>query len=429
MGLLDNVLGTSWDDPKTMAALQLAGGLLGGQGNTMQRLALGLNAYGATMGAAKKAQQEEEERKAIMAQRALQARMLEAQFADQLRAREEAAAAKQARGSFLDSIDPNAGPAMPLSVPQAMRAGLSQQEIQALMPAKAENPFGKIDPKDFTPASVRKFALTQNYADLEPLRKVEFVEGRAVDPFNTAPGTVIPQRAPVSNPVTDLLIPGPDGQLVPNRTLIAAKKELVPPGVSVSYGAPMAGVDTAGNPVFFQPDKAGGQPNIVPGVKPPQKDSALTEAQAKAATFMSQMKAAEKELSGIPIDPTKTWSQVDVAMAGGLTNFAASPAAQRARQAQEQWSESFLRFKTGAAATKDEVILNVRTFFPQPGDSADVIEQKRRMRQQAVQDIAFAAGQKASAAQQPGGQPEAPLAPKPTKRWNPSTNKFEDVGG
>lgn len=90
MGLLDNVLGTSWDDPKTMATLQLAGGLLGGQGNTMQRLALGLNAYGATMGAAKRAQQEEEERKAIMAQRALQARMLEAQFADQQRARQEA---------------------------------------------------------------------------------------------------------------------------------------------------------------------------------------------------------------------------------------------------------------------------------------------------------------------------------------------------
>lgn len=346
-------------------------------------------------------------------------------MADQVRAREEAAAAKQARGSFLDSIDSSAGPAMPMSVPQAMRAGLGLQEIQALMPAKAENPFGKVDPKDYTPASVRKFTMTNNFADLVPLRRVEFVDGRAVDPFNTAPGTVIPQRAPVSNPVTDLLVPGPNGQLVPNRQLIAAKKELVPPGVSVSYGAPVAGMDTAGNPVFFQPDKAGGQPNIVPGVKPPQKDSALTEAQAKATTFMSQMKAAEKELGGIPIDPTKTWSQVDVAMAGGLTNFAASPAAQRARQAQEQWSESFLRFKTGAAATKDEVILNVRTFFPQPGDSADVIEQKQRMRQQAVQDIAFAAGQKATAQQ--GQQP--PPGPKPTMRWNPKTNQLEPVGG
>ncbi len=419
MGLLD-ILGTSWDDPKTMAALQLAGGLLGGQGNTMQRLAGGLNAYGATLGAAKRAQQEEEERRAIMAQRALQLRELEGRMADAARAREEAAAAKQARGSYLDSIDANAGPAMPVSVPQAMRAGLGLQEIQALMPAKTENPFGKVDPKDFTPESVRKFALTNNYSDLVPRTRVEFVDGRAVDPFATAPGTVLPRQ---SNPVADLLVPGPGGQLVPNKPLIDAKKQLVPPGVNVSYGAPVAGMDTAGNPVFFQPDKAGGQPNIVPGVKPPQKDSALTEAQAKATTFMSQMKAAEKELGGIPIDPTKTWSQVDVSLAGGLTNFAASPAAQRARQAQEQWSESFLRFKTGAAATKDEVILNVRTFFPQPGDSADVIEQKQRMRQQAVQDIAFAAGQKATAV-----PPPAP-APKPTKRWNPSAGKFEDVGG
>lgn len=230
MGLLD-ILGTSWDDPKTMAALQLAGGLLGGQGNTMQRLAGGLNAYGATLGAAKRAQQEEEERRAVLAQRALQAKMLEAQFADQMRAREEAAALKQSRGSYFDSIDASAGPALPLSVPQAMRAGLGLQEIQALMPAKAENPFGKVDPKDFTPDSVRRFAVTNNYADLVPVRKREFVEGQAVDPYATPVGTVIPRP---SNPVADLLVPGPGGQLVPNRQLIAAKKELVPPGTTVT---------------------------------------------------------------------------------------------------------------------------------------------------------------------------------------------------
>jgi len=83
MGLLD-ILGTSWDDPKTMAALQLAGGLLGGQGNTMQRLAGGLNAYGATMGAAKKAQQEEEERKQKMALVAAQVAETQAQAAQRL---------------------------------------------------------------------------------------------------------------------------------------------------------------------------------------------------------------------------------------------------------------------------------------------------------------------------------------------------------
>lgn len=40
------------------------------------------------------------------------------------------------------------------------------------------------------------------------------------------------------------------------------------PGVNVSYGQPVAGVDAAGNPVFFQPAKGGGAPAIVPNVKP-----------------------------------------------------------------------------------------------------------------------------------------------------------------
>lgn len=125
------LLGDSWEDPRTAAILNLAGGLLS-QRNLGAGLVQGMQGYTSAMMAAKKAQQEEEERKAIMAHRALQLRELEGRMAEAQRAREEAAAAKQARGSFLDSIDPNAGPALPFSVPQAMLAGLSQQEIQAL---------------------------------------------------------------------------------------------------------------------------------------------------------------------------------------------------------------------------------------------------------------------------------------------------------
>lgn len=125
------LLGDSWEDPRTAAILSLAGGLLG-QRNLGAGLVAGMQGYTGSMLAAKKAQADEEERKALMAQRALQTQELQQRMADAARAREEAAAAKQARGAFLDSIDPNAGPAMPFSVPQAMRAGLSQQEIQAL---------------------------------------------------------------------------------------------------------------------------------------------------------------------------------------------------------------------------------------------------------------------------------------------------------
>ena len=184
-------------------------------------------------------------------------------------------------------------------------------------------------------------------------------------------------------------------------TARAQKMATHQPGVSVSYGQPVAGVDASGNPVFFQPAKGGGAPSIVPGVVPPKADKALTEAQAKATVFQSQMVAAENEFATVVRDPSKLSSQADIALAGSPANILASSAAQRARQAQEQWAESFLRFKTGAASTEEEVRRNVKTFFPQQGDKPEVIEQKARMRQQAQQDIAIAAGAKPPPA--PGG--------------------------
>lgn len=194
---------------------------------------------------------------------------------------------------------------------------------------------------------------------------------------------------------------------------------------SVSYGGVTAGVDpVTGQPVFFQASNKGGAPSIVQGVAPPKSDKPLTEAQAKAATFKSQMEAAERELAGNPIDPTKLSSQIDVAVASTGANILSSPAAQRARQAQEQWAESFLRFKTGAASTEAEVRRNVKTFFPQQGDSKAVIDQKARMRQQAVEDLGFAATGKPAEV-----RPKAPIAPTQTAT-NPQTGeKLQLVNG
>ena len=158
----------------------------------------------------------------------------------------------------------------------------------------------------------------------------------------------------------------------------------------INLGSPVAGVDAQGNPVFFQPSKAGGQAVIVPGIKPLQEPKAPTESQAKAQTFYSQMTSASRELENLQkqgFDPNSLASQTQVKLAGTPARIAVSPEAQGARQAQEQWAESFLRIKTGAAATKDEVTRNVATFFPQIGDSQQVIEQKARARAQAEQDV------------------------------------------
>lgn len=172
------------------------------------------------------------------------------------------------------------------------------------------------------------------------------------------------------------------------RSIAAAGKS----DVNVSYGAPVAGIDSAGNPVFFQPNKAGGAPAIVQGVKPADHEKALTESQAKSSAYLGQMRSAEDRLSGIQKDQSSIGQQLDIRMAGSPLNAIASPQAQQIGQAQNQWSEAFLRFKTGAAATADEIKLNNSTFFPQIGDKAEVVEQKRMMRHQAANDMAIASG-------------------------------------
>lgn len=130
----------------------------------------------------------------------------------------------------------------------------------------------------------------------------------------------------------------------------------------------------------------------------------LTESQAKATAFQSQMIGAEnniKQLESKGFNPTSLQTQAALKIAGGPLNIAASPETQQYKQAQEQWSEAYLRFKTGAAATESEVQRNIKTFFPQFGDKPQQIAQKTAARAQAEQDIGFAAGMGAGRGAQP----------------------------
>lgn len=135
----------------------------------------------------------------------------------------------------------------------------------------------------------------------------------------------------------------------------------------------------------------------------------LTEAQGKASTFQSQMVSASntvKNLEAAGFDPTSFRSQTAVRLAGGAANPLIPVTAQQYKQAQDQWSEAYLRFKTGAAATEQEVLRNNRTFFPVFGDKPEQIAQKAAAREQAEKDIGIAAGRGAGL----GAQPITPTA-------------------
>jgi hypothetical protein len=150
----------------------------------------------------------------------------------------------------------------------------------------------------------------------------------------------------------------------------------------------------------------------------------LTESQGKASAFQSQMVSASNAvntLEGQGFDPTSFKSQTAVKLAGGIANPAIPVAAQQYKQAQDQWSEAYLRFKTGAAATEPEVVRNNRTFFPVFGDKPEQIAQKAAAREQAERDIGIAAGRGSNLGAQPiGQQPRQPAAPKPTGMPNQS---------
>jgi len=178
----------------------------------------------------------------------------------------------------------------------------------------------------------------------------------------------------------------------------AIAKETQPSaGVTVNYGAPQAGVDAQGNPVFFQPSKTGGAPQIVSGVAPLREEKPATESQAKAAAFGSQMQSASAEFDQIQKEgftPSATTAQAQVELAGTPLRVFADPLAQRAQQSQAQWAEAYLRYKTGAAATEGEVKRNINTYFPKIGETdTKVIEQKARMRKQAEEDVLKSAKQ------------------------------------
>lgn len=124
-------------------------------------------------------------------------------------------------------------PAVPGDLNAALRVGMqssnpmlqqfAMQQMLAGMKPK-DNPFGKVDPKDFTAESVAKFAASGNYADLMPVRKMELApSGVAYNPYGVAPGTVF-------NDPNKLIAIGAGGQPEVNQALVGVKKDIAHAG-------------------------------------------------------------------------------------------------------------------------------------------------------------------------------------------------------
>jgi len=130
------------------------------------------------------------------------------------------------------------------------------------------------------------------------------------------------------------------------------------------------------------------------GLAPITPTSAATKpptgAQQTVAGYASRMDNANKMLDNL--------EQVGSSMLGTVSgqgwfpNVLKSSERQQMEQAQRDFINAKLRQESGAAIAQSEFDSASKQYFPQPGDNAAVIEQKRRNREQVIASMQQAAG-------------------------------------
>lgn len=114
-----------------------------------------------------------------------------------------------------------------------------------------------------------------------------------------------------------------------------------------------------------------------------------TERQAKAAAFANRMSEAERILSGnANFDPTS----VSYAIQRRLPEVARSSGAKTQLNAEKLFLQGVLRLDTGATITPQEVDEYAPTYFPRENDPPELVAQKKRNRDIAVQTTIGEAG-------------------------------------
>ena len=126
----------------------------------------------------------------------------------------------------------------------------------------------------------------------------------------------------------------------------------------------------------------------------------LTQDQARAGTYADRMvesNAIMSKLDSAALD----YVQKGLSKVGGTIGFGMNSSDyQRVKQAQENFVNSALRLESGAVISEDEFKKASQQYFPQPGDSAAVIAQKKANREAEITGFVREAG--------PGYKPKAP---------------------
>lgn len=133
---------------------------------------------------------------------------------------------------------------------------------------------------------------------------------------------------------------------------------------------------------------------------PVSNDAKVSDVERTAAGYANRMTASAEIMRGLEAKGVGKPEASEVA--AGLTpgkearkiaqNVARSPDRQQFHQAQEDWVRAKLRKESGAVIADEEMDREIRTYFPQVGDSAAVIKQKADARRVAEEAMVKSAG-------------------------------------
>ena len=130
--------------------------------------------------------------------------------------------------------------------------------------------------------------------------------------------------------------------------------------------------------------------------KPVAADKPMTEFQGKAALYGTRSAQSDKVLKALE-DKINVTGLAAGQATGVVGNALMSSEQQRVDQAQRDFVNAVLRQESGAVISDAEFANAKRQYFPTPGDTPNVISQKRANRQLAIKGFARMSGPKGAA--------------------------------
>ncbi len=209
---------------------------------------------------------------------------------------------------------------------------------------------------------------------------------------------------------------GPDGKI--NQTLLGAKKQVAQAGAPVQSSVTYQ-VDGQGNLVALPtkiPNGSGSVSSVpvMSGGKPVQGSGGkgggnVTEGERKAGTLLARLRGSQQQLTQALSDdpgaakPGIASEGLRATLGDTAANLAMGQGRQRVEAAQLDMLDAALTIGTGAAYTKEQLRGYARSYFPQIGDDAKTVSDKKARLDNVIQAAEIAAGRAADLVKTPSG--------------------------